>query len=284
MAESGAIDIISTAATGWHADLALQFAKRPNRTTLVHRHHRGPLLVQRPFYPEGEVCHIYIVHPPGGIVGGDQLDIRVDAAAGAHVLLTTPAAGKFYRSGGRHARQTVEMQLESATVEWLPQETIFYRGASARVTTRVKLDRDSRFIAWETGCFGLPARDEPFSMGQVTQGFEIWLGERPLLHERLRVDGGGEMIDARWGLAGNPVLGTMLAYPVSKDDVEPLRLAVAAIGDHRLLGMTLVDGLLICRCMDAHVDALKRCFVAIWKRLRPKLLGREAAAPRIWAT
>src|SRR5262245_10241542 len=94
---------------GWEASLDLKFAARGARTVLARRASVGPLVVQRPFYPEGGVAHVYLVHPPGGVVGGDQLRLSVLAEEGAHALLTTPAATKFYRSDGRVARQRQEI-------------------------------------------------------------------------------------------------------------------------------------------------------------------------------
>jgi urease accessory protein len=270
--------------TGWQAELDLRFAPAPHRTILTHRRHLGPLRVQRPFYPEGETCHVYLIHPPGGVVGGDRLDIRIGAARGAQALVTTPAAGKFYRSAGAEARQTVDIALEGARFEWLPQETIFYRGSRARLSTRIRLDDASRMIAWEIGCLGLPARAEPFTAGRAVQSLEVWNGDRPLLQDRLRLDGGDGMMQARWGLAGLPVIGTLAAYPVTGAELEALRAAEVSRGDDGRIGLTAVDGLLVCRCIDAHADAVMRRFIALWTHLRPGLMGRSARPPRIWAT
>ena len=85
---------------GWQASLALQFCHTPEKTLLHSARHSGPLTVQRPFYPEGETCHLYLLHPPGGIVGGDTLDISVRLDAKSHALITMPGASKFYRSNG----------------------------------------------------------------------------------------------------------------------------------------------------------------------------------------
>ena len=92
-------------ASGWHAALELDFTGTAERTWLTRRRHSGPLLVQRPFYPEGnKVCQVVIVHPPGGIAGGDVLEIDISADRHACVQLTTPGAGKWYRGFGRKAR------------------------------------------------------------------------------------------------------------------------------------------------------------------------------------
>jgi urease accessory protein len=127
------MSLAGASAPGWLAELDLGFAPRGSRTVLARRRHRGPLAVQRPFHPEGDVCHVYLLHPPGGVVAGDRLAIRVAADPGAEALLTTPAAGKFYRSEGPVARQTVALEIgEGASLEWLPQETILYPGRAGR--------------------------------------------------------------------------------------------------------------------------------------------------------
>ena len=85
----------------WQARLELSFQLSGGRTILARRQHVGPLIVQRPFYPEGpEVCHTYLLHPPAGIAAGDRIEAAVSVEEGAHVLLTTPGAAKWYRSGG----------------------------------------------------------------------------------------------------------------------------------------------------------------------------------------
>ena len=120
--------------------------------------HRGPLVVQRPFLPEGPgVCHVYVLHPPGGLVGGDELTIDVEVDAGAHALVTTPAASKVYRTTGAVARQVQRLRVAGgATLEWLPQEAILYDGARAALETRVELATGARFIGIDAVCFGLP--------------------------------------------------------------------------------------------------------------------------------
>jgi urease accessory protein len=276
-------DASAEPASGWQAELELGFACRGGRTALAHRRHLGPLRVQRPFYPEGGVCHVYVVHPPGGVVGGDRLALRFEAGEGAQVLLTTPAAGKFYRSGGRPQLQDVDIGLRGAALEWLPQETIYYPGATARQRLQVRLDAASRFIGWDIGCLGLPARGEAFA-GSVAQGFEVWLEARPLLLDQLRLDDGAGTLHATWGLASFPVLGTFAAYPAVPADLEAA-LAAAGIGEEDgRCGLSLVDGLLVGRCLARHGDRAKRLFETLWRELRPRLLGRPAHAPRIWAT
>ena len=284
---------------GWEARLDLEFAMLGTRTFLARRSSVGPLVVQRPFYPEGDVCHVYVVHPPGGVVGGDRLDLNVRALKGAHALITTPAATKFYRSDGRVARQSQEIFAESAVVEWLPQETIIFPEARAHIATRVRLNAQSRFMGWEMACYGRPASGLAFEAGHIAQDFELWVDGVPLLLDHLRLDGAEESMLAPFGLAGDPVLGTLLAYPADSALLESVRgvLADGVTGEAaprspsiagRLGAVTAacscVDGVLVCRAVASQADAVRRVFIEIWRRIRPVVAGRAAVAPRIWAT
>lgn len=269
-------------ATGWRAELQLRFAMQDARTVLAQRRHVGPLLVQRPFYPEGEVCHLYVIHPPGGIVGGDHLHLHAQVDAGAHALITTPAATKFYRAApGKRSVLRQQLRLTSATLEWLPQETIYFNQAQVRTLTRIDLDTASRCIAWEVNCYGRRAGNEPFVSGRVRQGLEVWLNGRPLLLDHLHVEGGVSMQQDAWGLQSNSVLGTLAAYPAGGDDVQAVR---ALELDASKLGCTLIDGMLLCRCLCDDSAEAKRLLLQVWQCLRPRVLQREVVMPRIWAT
>ena len=184
---------------GWQAALDLGFAREDGATRLARRAHRGPLVVQRPFLPEGPgVCHVYLLHPPGGLVGGDELTIDVEVDAGAHALVTTPAAGKVYRTTGAAARQTQRLRVaDGATLEWLPQEAILYDGARATLETRVELGAARRFIGIDAVCFGLPAGRAPFARGIVPAGVRA-APRRPAAADRARpLRRGRRGVDAR---------------------------------------------------------------------------------------
>ena len=59
---------------GWLGRLSLELRKAEHGTQLARSSHEGPLRIQRVLKPEGPECpHIYLLHPPGGVVGGDRL-------------------------------------------------------------------------------------------------------------------------------------------------------------------------------------------------------------------
>src|SRR2546423_8733596 len=148
---------------GWHGHLELTYRHDAGRC-LVHDRHRGPLRVLRTLHPEGpDVCHNVLVHPPGGIVGGDVLELAATLAPHTHAVLTTPGATRFYRSAGTPARQRVDIRIDDdARAEWLPLETICHPGAEADSRLRFELAPAAETIGWDVVALGLPASGEPF--------------------------------------------------------------------------------------------------------------------------
>lgn len=266
--------------SGWEAILQLGFAAKNAKTVLVEREHRGPLTVQRPFYPEGGVCHVYLLHPPGGIVAGDRLSISVCAATKSHALLTTPAAGKFYRSGGEQASQSVSLKIATdATLEWLPQETIVYEGARMTSSMVIELEQNAGFIAWEVLAFGRPAAGEAFNSGEAMLNWQLTRDGKLFYQERLRLD--AKAFSARWGLNGESACGTLFASPTSAAHLEAVQ---QLIGEHPNRGVTRIDDMLICRAIDARADQLREFFQQVWQLIRTDIVQQAPCSPRIWAT
>jgi urease accessory protein len=270
---------------GWRAELALAYERRGERTVLAARRHDGPLLVQKPFYPEGDaVCHTIVVHPPAGIAGGDELEIAARAGGGAHALLTTPGAGKWYRSAGAWAVQRLVLEAGAgACVEYLPQETIVFDGALASLCTEVRLAPDARYLGWEILCLGRSGSGERYTRGACRVATEVWCEDRPLWYERGRIEGGSPLLAAPAGLGGAPVCGTLLASAPEIGDtvLHACREPKPREGDG---SVTRLPRLLVARYLGASGEAARQYFVALWRLLRPALLGREAVEPRIWRT
>jgi urease accessory protein len=297
----------ATPARGWEAALEIAFLRMGDATILLRKSQRGPLAVQRPFSPEGlEVSHVTLLHPPGGLVGGDRLHVGIEVGPGAHAVITTPAAAKHYRSGGQRALQQQHLTVAAGGVlEWLPHETILFSGAISELRTRVDLAPGARFIGVDLICFGLPARGEQFQRGRCRQRLELWRGERPLLLERGDFDGGAPVHAARWGLGDAVVTGTLLAAPSLPADHEVFS-ALRALGEALPAGdlgsVTRLDGepdtgdarasgteagdlsALCCRYVGPSAERGVAFLRQAWAILRPALLGRPSTNPRIWAT
>ena len=205
--------------------MELNFAVRQGRTTLAKMQFHGPLRVQRPFYPEpapaetagrapaSQPCHCCLLHPPGGLVSGDDLSLEVRLGQGSHALLTAPSASKFYAADAHNVaqRQTNDLHVSGGMLEWLPRETIVYDGARAEMRTSVELDAASACIGWEMVCLGRPAAGETFTTGSVRQSLCVSREGVPLLHEVLRLEGGDALQLGACGLGGHAVSATLFA-------------------------------------------------------------------------
>jgi urease accessory protein len=255
-----ALELRSPKPAGWQGRLVLGLERRGARTVVARREHVGPLVVQRPFHPEADgTCHVYLLHPPGGVVGGDELELEVEVASGASALLTTPAATKLYRTAGSravvHNRLTVRPR---GVLEWLPQETIAFGGTDALLATEVALDPGASFLGWEITCLGRPASKDDFITGRLDQRFSLALGARPLLIDRLLTEGGGALQCSSFGWGGRTVYGCFVAVGA------PPELTSALLGP--------------------SAAGARACLGRAWGVAREMLLHKPACPPRIWAT
>lgn len=266
----------------WHAELELGYARAADSTRPIHRRHCGPLRVQKHLYAEGpEVCQHIIVHPPGGIAGGDRLNMSANVGENAWAQLTSPGAAKWYRATGP-AFQQVELHIAAgATLEWLPQETIIYAGAQAELSTRINLFGNAHLCYWDVVALGRPASGEHFDSGYFQSHLDIRHDEQLLWHERQRISGNDGLLDSPIGLAGNPVFATLLLTgQIDANLIECCRnLPCRGRGN-----LTQLPGLIVARCLANEALHARAWMIALWHLLRPALLGRPAVSPRIWST
>ena len=285
---------------GWLASLALGF-ENPHglRTTLTRREHLGPLRVQKALYPEGAgVCHAIVIHPPGGIAGGDQLTVDIELAANAHALITTPGASKWYKTRASPsltvappasvpASQRIALRLgQGAVLEWLPQETIVFNRANARTEAIVELADDALYLGWEVLCFGRTAAGETFSAGRFHQRTTIRRRGSIIWNERGTLDGGGTLMDSPIGLGGHPVCATFLAAgrDVPQSLLDAARNAIAPLPQAERVALTRLPNLIVARYLGPSGEQAREAFVALWRVLRPALARRDAVLPRLWST
>ncbi|MGE6792560.1 urease accessory protein UreD [Pseudomonas guineae] len=270
----------------WQAELELAYGRDGDgdgdATRPTMRRHKGPLRVQKHLYAEGpEVCQHIIVHPPGGIAGGDRLDICATVGANAWAQLTSPGAAKWYRAAGP-AYQQLTLRVEAgATLEWLPQETIVYAGAQAEITTEIDLAGDAKLLYWDIIALGRPASGERFDAGHFQAQLNIRRDGQLLWHERQRVTGGDGLLDSPIGLDGKPVFATLLiSGEIDSELLDRCRnLTTPVRGD-----LTQLPGLLVARCLTNEALHARAWLIELWHLLRPTLLGRRAIPPRIWST
>jgi urease accessory protein len=278
----------------WHAKLDLHYASAPladgaPRTTVQFKHD-GPLRVLQSLYPEGPaVCHNVLVHPPGGIVGGDTLDITVQVGTGAHALITTPAATRFYKSMGEPGTQQVKVQLHSgARLEWLPLETIAYNGCNAFNSAVFELAPGAEMIGWDITALGLPHAHQPFERGSLQQHIEVtgaWL-------ERALIDAADtRLLNSPLGLAGNLCMGSLFfacGEAISRERREHLLEVIrSVVADDALAATTGATApnshVIVVRTLAPMVEPTIDLLRRVWVALRHAAWDMPAQVPRIWS-
>jgi urease accessory protein len=273
--------------TAWRASLALAFESDGVRTRLARREHSGPLVVQRVLHPEGpELAQAAIVHPPGGIAGGDHLALDVDVRERARVQLVTPAATKWYRARAAGASQRIAATVaDGAALEWLPHEAIVFDGAHASMQSRLALHGTAVAITWEVVALGRAASGERFVTGSVRQRFEVVRGATLQWVEQGVLDAASALRTHANGLDGHAAFGTLvLAAPCIEDAWLAAARKVGSELAVRDFGITRVPGVLVARARAPRTAGIQAWFSALWSVLRPLALGRAAIAPRLWAT
>jgi urease accessory protein len=278
----------SAAAPSWHGHLALQY-RRDGARTVAHDLHHGPLRVLQRLYPEGEdICHHVLVHPPGGIVGGDRLEIDARLGEGSHAVITTPSATRFYRSAGAAAAQHTRVQVAAgARFEWLPLETIAYRGCLAQNRLTLTVEPGAEAMGWDVLALGLPASGQAFDHGHYVQHLEIpgvWL-------ERGRIDAGDTaLMDGPLGLAGHRVLATLwfatgepLAPARRETLLDAAREVMAADPLAATAGVTSTHAsVVVLRLLAGRVEPAMALLARVRAAWRREAWALDAHPPRIW--
>lgn len=273
----------------WNATLSLDYSLQAGKT-IAHFRHDGPLRILQSLYPEGDaVCHNVLVHPPGGLVGGDTLDIAVTAAAGSHGLITTPGATRFYKSLGETALQRTRITLEAgARAEWLPMEALCYSGCLAENHLTLDLAPGAELMGWDVTALGLPSASQPFSEGSFRQHIElpgVWL-------ERARIGADDLLLmDSPLGMAGHRCIATLFFASGSKLARKrrelALDLAREVMGAHQLsttAGATSPDSqVVVVRVLAPLVEPAMGLLKQVWKTWRQHFWEQAAPSPRIWS-
>jgi len=283
----------------WLARLEMTFALRQQKTKLVNTLREGPLSVQRAFYPETTgAAHLYLLHPPAGIVSGDELHVAATLEEDCKVLLTTPGANRFYRA--REAKQIASKQCQfnrftvadNAHLEFLPHETLVYTNANAFSHTHVYLDKGASYVGWDIACLGLPHIDQPFLKGQFTQTFSLYHNQGIRFHDRLALYAKDKLHQSRIGLAGHHVVGTMVLFngdeasssEWAKSVCSVIRPCIDELNLCNFMSVTQLQGVVVVRYLGEDSEVCRESFVHIWMQTRPQVSGHLAVPPRIWYT
>lgn len=269
----------------WQARLELGFAKRDARSYLAHRLHHGPLVVQKSLHPEGdEVCHAVIVHPPGGVAGGDALHLQVQVGVDAKALLTTPGAGKWYKANGTMATQRLTFQLAAGSgLEWFPQENILFDAAEVGFAADIELATGATLATWDIVCLGRQAQQEIWQQGLYQLNQRITRDGKLIWNERASMHAHDVVKTSRVGLNAAAVFGTFMVC-AGTVPAEVLQACREIDVPEAKVGITALPEVLCIRYVGNASQQARQYFEQCWQILRPWYYQKDAVRPRIWNT
>lgn len=286
----------------WQASIRLEFKKAQDRTLMVRNLHYGPLLVQKPFYPE-KACHVYLLHPPGGVASCDHLTVEATAHENSQVLITTPGATKFYK--GENEKSVFEQIFyieNKASLEYLPAQNIFYKGTHTKVKTTFYLNDNSRFAFRDVSKCGMKDEDRPFDDSSLFNTVTIVVNGKEKLIETSFINGQDDL-EALSGNYGCVYTGTYITSKVCEATLEQIRAVLdgyitrehhletqstgSSCPENNILFFAsagVVDNFTVVRFLSSKNEAIEKAIVQIWKLTRKETIGLEPCPPRIWST
>jgi len=268
----------------WHARLSFQLEKRVNKTIITRLSHLGPVRVLRPYYPDQSgAVHVYLLHPPGALVGGDLVEFDIEAASRTRALITTPSAGKFNRALTNLVQNQRNLLRvgDSARLEWLPQENIFFNEAQAKTETQVEVDASAFFAGWDISCFGRPASGEHFDSGRLHTQFQVRQAGVPVLNEVCRFSLPGMNSAFEFAMQKRTVSGLFCANHI---DTALPEASLTLLEQHQqVIAATKVKDWIFIRYFGDSAEQAKHLFIAIWSEIKKSAWNEDFIPPRIWS-
>lgn len=281
----------------WQASIRLEFRKDKDKTLMVRNLHYGPLVVQKPFYPE-VACHVYLLHPPGGVASCDHLCVEAKANEHSQVLITTPGATKFYKGENNYSLFEQNFYVENdASLEYLPAQNIFYKGTHTKVKTTFYLKDNSRFAFRDVSKCGMKDEERPFENSSLFNTVTIVENGKEKLIETSFIDGQDDL-EALSGNYGCVYTGTYITNKVCEETLDKIRAILDSYKDNSsfehskrkepnfrfYVAAGVVDNYTVVRFLSSHNEAIEKSIVDIWKLTRLETVGLKPCLPRIWST
>jgi urease accessory protein len=221
-----------------------------------------------------ETCEVYLVNPSGGLAGGDRLEIEAKVAAGARLIVSSAAAERVYRSCGPQTR--VECRLTAgpgATLEWLPQQTIFYEGSRFRRNVAIEADPSARVTVLEALTLGRIARGEHLEDVMIRDDWRVRRAGKLVFAEALRVVGPASRLFERAAIGGGAAAAATLVHvtPDAADELERIR---ACLGDTVMCGASALDGLVVARWLASEPMMLVAALKSFLEQFRHRPVPR----------
>lgn len=250
---------------------------RDGKTRIAELYQEGCAKIRLP-NTHSAALEAVLINTAGGLTGGDMLEWNIEAAPKTHLVITTQACERIYRSTGKDAQIVSTLKIGAdAHVDWLPQETILFEQSRLNRLLNVDLEDGATFTGIEAFLLGRAA------MGEAAR--------TAMLHDRWRIKRNGKLIhaeasrlsatdlerDALSLLAGNNAFATIIHIASDAEKLLPeiralipeeAKAAVSAIGERLIIRILAPSGL-----------ALRRVITPIIAQI-----SGVGAVPRLWTT
>lgn len=220
-----------------------------------------------------------LINTAGGLTGGDHMQWSADLAPGGHMVLTTQACERIYRSIGGPAFVETRLQVgPGAHLDWLPQETILF--AASQLDRRIEIDlgEASSLTAIEAVLLGRDAMGEAALDARLRDNWRVRRNGRLLHAEATRLDGTLAERNGLSLLSGCRAFASVLHVAASADQCAATlaRLRAALPPDGRIAASANGERLVI-RALAQTGLALRRLIVPILSEL-----SGAGSLPRLW--
>lgn len=274
--------------------LSLDFTEDPStaRTILAASLQQPPLKVVRAFSRDDGSALAHLHNVSGGLLGGDELALRVRVSSGAHVQLTTTGATRIYRPGDQRAGSVLTSEIniaENAILEYVPDALIPYAGARFRQYTTIRLSDGAGFFWWEVFAPGREARGEVFEYESLEIATDVFVREKLIAAERARLAPHERPASslARLGpfrhCATFYICRVMQGATIWLNLEKHLRETAAMLQPRGRVfwGIsTLLAHGLVLRCLAEHGSDILPGLHAIWRAAKLALYGTAPISPR----
>lgn len=226
----------------------------------------------------GHWLEAVLINTSGGLTGGDRLAWSASAAAGTHLVVTTQACERIYRSESGVARIKTRLEAaEGARLDWLPQETILFEGAALERTLEVDLAGDATFLGVEAVILGREAHGEDARFAAIGDRWQVRRGGRLVHAEATRLEAGDDIARDNPALLGEARAFGTLCY-IAGDCDRKLGLLKSLLADRPGAGVSRIGDKLVLR-------ALARSGFHLRTLLMPAVaaLSGAGALPRLWS-
>lgn len=283
---------VASQARHLRASLELEFRQSDGRTVLARDEQQPPLRVVRSFTQEDGSALAHLHNVSGGLLGGDELKMRVSAGQGANVVLTTTGATRIYRPRAEAcpAQQTNEVNVgQGGLLEYVPDQIIAYAGARFLQRTTIRLAEDAGLFWWEVLAPGREAHGELFAYQRVEMKTDLLAMGRPIACEQISLEPAKNDFFSARRMSGYQYWASFYICRVgvgaetwlaTENHLRKVAAEISESGEMRWGISTLVAHGLVIRCLARRGHQLFGGLRALWSAAKLLLYGREAILPR----